>query len=587
MALMRYNDRSDAFHLGRDNRAFELLGLLRDGKDALVRVWFPDAESVYLCGDLNGWSRDALPLLPSDDVGCWEIRLPGASLKPGERYKLAVTRDGESFLVSDPYSVLLEGGGGRASVIPNDAFVCYDGGAWTERREKLFSAGADQPLNIYVPTVDVLAALRETSDSDRAVDRLAANIKRMGYTHIALGIPSIGTRLGSCEEDIALRRLVGRMHVCGVGVIADIRGITASNDIFGFLDIVPPYETVTSDGRAVPDIRRGEVRSYILSRLTLSIERYHVDGLILGSFGELFGSDGAGVFSDAIARLERAFWDTVGVQYPSLTVLSERTVDIPRDITGSMCRVYTCGGTYFSEMLGYLKTDPLFRKYSHGSFRRLAEEALREPIALCPSIGLGACGGEPLLEGIFGTYSDKLRQLRTFLMYVMSHPGKKLTSLGETADKMWLLCSAGDGGADMNAHGGLGGFLSELNAFYLGHAAFWNDGDDGFEWVLADEAEEDLVAYERRDASGGRVLCVFNFSGRAIMGYRLPFPHDIPYAETRDDARRVHLLWRTAFSSEGVDTSVGDVRVVGGGASITLMPFGAAYLVPVSGDGSL
>src|SRR5512143_600505 len=61
-----------------------------DNKEGtLFAVWAPDAESVSVCGDFNGWVPDLHPLrLRQDDSGIWEGFIPG--LGAGVIYKYHV-----------------------------------------------------------------------------------------------------------------------------------------------------------------------------------------------------------------------------------------------------------------------------------------------------------------------------------------------------------------------------------------------------------------------------------------------------------------------------------------------------------------
>ncbi len=57
----------------------------------------PEAQTVSLAGDFNGWSRTATPLLPSGIPGQWSVTLE----VPGGRHEYAFVVDGERW-VADP-----------------------------------------------------------------------------------------------------------------------------------------------------------------------------------------------------------------------------------------------------------------------------------------------------------------------------------------------------------------------------------------------------------------------------------------------------------------------------------------------------
>ena len=63
-------------------------------------------------------------------------------------------------------------------------------------------------------------------------------------------------------------------------------------------------------------------------------------------------------------------------------------------------------------------------------------------------------------------------------------------------------------------HSKLSRFFSELNKFYLNEPCLYGDDDgwDGFEWLLADDSDNNVIAYKRR-YMGQEIICVLNFSG--------------------------------------------------------------------------
>ena len=48
----------------------------------------------------------------------------------------------------------------------------------------------------------------------------------------------------------------------------------------------------------------------------------------------------------------------------------------------------------------------------------------------------------------------------------------------------------------------------------------------GFEWIWADNKEDNLIAYTRKGRSGDSLICVLNFGGVARENYPIPVPED-------------------------------------------------------------
>src|ERR1700722_2933976 len=69
------------FNEGRHARLYEKLGahpIERDGERGVVfRVWAPNARSVALIGEWNGWDKRAPPISALGESGIWERFIPG------------------------------------------------------------------------------------------------------------------------------------------------------------------------------------------------------------------------------------------------------------------------------------------------------------------------------------------------------------------------------------------------------------------------------------------------------------------------------------------------------------------------------
>ena len=78
-------------------------GVQKDGKKYYrFRVWAPNAKSVSVVGDFNGWNKAANVMKRISDGGVYELFIEG--LKEYDKYKYAVTHAGETVFKADPYA---------------------------------------------------------------------------------------------------------------------------------------------------------------------------------------------------------------------------------------------------------------------------------------------------------------------------------------------------------------------------------------------------------------------------------------------------------------------------------------------------
>ena len=65
--------------------------------------------------------------------------------------------------------------------------------------------------------------------------------------------------------------------------------------------------------------------------------------------------------------------------------------------------------------------------------------------------------------------------------------------------------------------------IKELNIFYKTTPALFQveDSWEGFEWLAADDADRNFIAYQRKDLDGNTIVVMINFSGSDYKNYRL------------------------------------------------------------------
>jgi 1,4-alpha-glucan branching enzyme len=109
------------------------------------------------------------------------------------------------------------------------------------------------------------------------------------------------------------------------------------------------------------------------------------------------------------------------------------------------------------------------------------------------------------------------------------HPGKNLLFMGQEFGQLaewsesreldwWLL--------DQPSHAQLQHFVAEMNGAYRASAPLWErDGDSTrFRRLGAPSWDPNVIAFERRDEHGGRIVVISNFAGveRASLPLNLP-----------------------------------------------------------------
>ena len=123
-------------------------------------------------------------------------------------------------------------------------------------------------------------------------------------------------------------------------------------------------------------------------------------------------------------------------------------------------------------------------------------------------------------------------------------------------------------------------FFKDINRFYLSQSPLW-DIDfswEGFEWLVADDNEDNTVVFVRRDGAGEELLVAVNFSPNGYRDYRFGVPQRKTWREelsTDDTAFGGTGEWRNekpvrtqAIPSHGREQSI----------AITIPPLGAVIL---------
>lgn len=559
------------FHHGKNFKAYEFFGAhpyKEEGRKGYVfRVWAPHAEEVSVVGDFNEWDPAANKMQRLLDGETFELMIDG--LKSYSVYKYCIkTRDGRFLYKADPYAF-------HAETPSKTASKTYDleGYRWADkeymkkRRSKNIYSSA---MNIYEMNA---LSWRQYGDGNyfdfnKLIEELIPYLKEMGYTHVEFmplceypydgswgyqvtGYYAITSRLGTPHD---FMRLVDECHKNGIGVIMDWVPAHFPKDAHGLyeFDGQPLYESPQWDrqehkswGTRRFDYGRSEVLSFLISNAVFFFDKFHIDGLRVDAVASMLYLDydkrpgewlpnkyGENKNLEAIEFLQRLN-STVFSEYPDALMIAEEStawplVTKPVDI-GGLGFNFKWNMGWMNDVLDYMQTDPYFRKGNHNKLTFAMMYAFTENYVLPISHDEVVYGKRSLINKMPGTYEEKFANLRAFMGYMMSHPGKKLIFMG---------CEFGQFN-EWNYKVGQDFFLKEypmhqklsdmnmfLNKFYRETPAFYQieDSWDGFEWIAPNDADRNMLAYMRRDREGNSYLVVINFSGTKAEGYRLGVP---------------------------------------------------------------
>ena len=140
-------------------------------------------------------------------------------------------------------------------------------------------------------------------------------------------------------------------------------------------------------------------------------------------------------------------------------------------------------------------------------------------------------GKGSLLGKMSGDEWQKFANLRTLLGYQWLFPGKQLLMMGcefgqsgewnANASLDWWLLDQGP------YHRGAQRFVRDLNRFYLGEPALWEDDFDvsGFYWIDCGDADNSVLSFVRQKRDGSRkVAVILNLTPVLRPNYRVGLP---------------------------------------------------------------
>ena len=561
------------FHHGENVKTYELMGahpVVQDRKRGYVfRVWAPRAAKVSVVGDFNNWKTTTHVMQRMIDKETFELFIP--NLKKFDEYKYCIqTQDGRQLYKADPYAFHTETPNATSKnaskLFPLNSFKWTDRTYLENRREV---DARTTPMNVY--EVNLLSWKLHEDGSYYSYLELAEElvnyVSKMGYTHVEFmpimefpydgswGYQTTGyfaptSRLGNPYD---FMKLIDAFHNANIGVILDWVPSHFPKDVFGLyeFDGFPLYESSQWDrmeqkgGTRGFDFARNEIISFLLSGATFWFDKYHIDGLRIGSLTSLLYLDydkkqgqwvpniyGENKNLEGIAFLRRLN-DIISNLFPGALMIAEDSTAWPM-----MTKPVKLGGLGFhfkwntgwkKDTLEYQSLDPIYRKDNHSKLTYSMMYAFSEEYILPLSHDEVVHGKGSFIEKMPGSYEEKFAGLRALMGYMISHPGKKLQFMGSEIGQF----------KEWNYNEGIEFFLKEypihekyskmvqtLNILYKKNSALHaiENSWKGFAWLAPDDAASNFLAYQRMDQEGNTIIVMINFSGADLVNYRLGVP---------------------------------------------------------------
>lgn len=593
--LMLTHDDIHLFGTGMWQHAWEKMGAHKDVQNGesgwLFRVWAPEVASVHVAGDFNGWDPDATPLTRAADSDIWEAFVPG--LANGDLYKYVIETDsGDLLWKADPFGFYAETCPGTASRLWDMTGYTWKDATWLRRRAE--HDIMKSPLNIYEVHLgswkrhgdepqgepredgtfpgpgDPFPAQRGTYYTyDDLSDELVAYVKKMGYTHIevmplsehpfdgswgyqATGYFAATSRYGTPQQ---LMHFVDSCHKAGIGVILDwvpggfcanAEGLATFNGHMLFEREIHP-----NWGTHKFDFGRPEVRSFLVSNVLFWIEQFHVDGIRMDGVSSMlylnFGVDnpadkkfnkcGTEEDLDASAFIRQVNC-AVGKEFPDVMMIAEEStawplVTYPAEDGGLGFHLKWDMG-WMNDTLHYMQCDFPWRPGNHSLLTFSIMYAFSENFVLPLSHDEVVNGKCSLIGRMPGDDWRRFAGLRTLAFYQMTHPGAKLTFMGDEIGQQiewryyesieWFLTEEFD-----DTHGAQQRFVEALNHFYAKQRALWQNAytEQGFEWIDANNSQQSIVSFVRHgDKPADDLLVLINFDPASYETYRVGTPRE-------------------------------------------------------------
>ncbi|PWJ59094.1 1,4-alpha-glucan branching enzyme [Dyadobacter jejuensis] len=535
------------FRQGKHYKLYEKLGSHVMEHNGVVgtyfAVWAPNASSIAVIGNFNGWNKEQHALSPRwDSSGIWEGWIPDVGV--GEVYKyFIISNDGQHLEKADPFALWCEVAPRTASIVW-DTWYEWEDSDWMNTRKEKNKLNA--PTSVY--EVHLGSWQRDPSDPERFLTykeiakSLVPYVKEMGFTHVELmpimehpfppswgyqitGYFSVSSRMGTPQE---LMYLIDAFHKADIGVYMDWVPSHFPGDAHGLyrFDGTALYEHEDPRKGYHPDWKsyifnygRNEVRSFLISNAIFWLDRYHTDGLRVDAVasmlyldysrkhGEWIPNEFGGRENLEAISLLKEMNIAAYTEFPDIQTIAEESTAFP----GVSRPVFSDGLGFgqkwmmgwMNDTLKYFEKDTAFRKWHQDQLTFSLVYAFSENFMLPLSHDEVVYGKKALVMKMPGDEWQRFANLRLMFAFMFTHPGTKLMFMGgefgQTSE--WNFEQSLDWHLlEFAPHKGMKEYVKSLNALYRSEPALYEHSfsPEGFEWIDTQDRENSVLVYARK-----------------------------------------------------------------------------------------
>lgn len=563
------------FNEGSLFRLYDKLGAhvmdVEGSTGTLFAVMAPNAQSVSVIGNFNGWNKSSHPLAPRwDDTGIWEGFIPG--IGRGELYKYHIESRHNGYKVDkrDPLAFYGEVPPRTSSIIWSLEYAWSDQ-EWMAGRRR--NNALDAPIAVY--EMHFGSWRRKVEEKNRSLTyremarELVDYIRDMGFTHVQFlplmafpfegswGYQTVGyysptSRYGTPQD---LMALIDLLHQNGIGVLMDWVPSHFPSDEHGlcYFDGTHLFEHADVRQGFHPDWKsyifnygRRETINFLISSALFWLDKYHIDGLRVDAVasmlyldysrkeGEWIPNEKGGRENIEAIHLLRRLNEMVYREYPDVQMIAEESTawaGVSRPVyTGGLGFGLKWNMGWMHDTLKYFEKDPLYRKHHHNQLTFSIMYAFTENFMLSLSHDEVVHGKGSLLQKMPGDEWQKFANLRLLYGYMYAHPGKKLLFMGsELAQRNeWNHDTSLDWHLLLEKpHQQLQQWVKDLNVIYRREPALFYDdfSPRGWEWLEHSDGQNSILAFMRKGpAAQDTLILVCNLTPVPRNDYRVGVP---------------------------------------------------------------